>query len=215
MAEARDLIIQSVAKGVQSKGFQLYQHVVGPSLGDTGAAYGQYLFSLFDEFAIDLAVLFDRFSPQGRLFPRDTVLTELLGLINDPEINHLWAEDETIGWIYQYFNSKEERKAMRDASQAPRNSRELAVRNQFFTPRYVVEFLTDNTLGRIWYEMRQGNVPWVDDCKYLVRRPDEVFLAESTSEDREFVEQGIVAVAKQLQSSTEERFPRVFCSHRQ
>ena len=39
-------------------------------------------------------------------------------------------------------------------SQAPRNSRELAVRNQFFTPRYVVQFLTDNTLGRIWYEMR-------------------------------------------------------------
>ena len=45
---------------------------------------------------------------------------------------------------------------MRKASAAPRNSRELAVRNQFFTPRYVVAFLTDNTLGRIWYEMRQG-----------------------------------------------------------
>ena len=22
----------------------------------------------------------------------------------------LWAEDETVGWIYQYLNSKEERK---------------------------------------------------------------------------------------------------------
>ena len=40
---------------------------------------------------------------------------------------------------------------------APRNSYELAFRNQFFTPRYVVEFLTDNTLGRIWYEMRKGD----------------------------------------------------------
>ena len=45
---------------------------------------------------------------------------------------------------------------MRDGFAAPRNSRELAVRNQFFTPRYVVEFLTDNTLGRIWYEMTRG-----------------------------------------------------------
>ena len=71
----------------------------------------------------------------------------MLNLINDDDIAALWSEDETIGWIYQYFNSKEERKAMRDASQAPRNSRELAVRNQFFTPRYVVEFLVDNTLG--------------------------------------------------------------------
>jgi hypothetical protein len=53
----------------------------------------------------------------------------------------VWGEDEAIGWVYQYFNSQEERRAMREASQAPRNSRELAVRNQFFTPRYVVEFL--------------------------------------------------------------------------
>ncbi|MDB4545329.1 BREX-1 system adenine-specific DNA-methyltransferase PglX, partial [bacterium] len=176
MAEARDLVIESIGAGVQSKGFQLYQHVCGNSLGETGAAYQQYLLSLFDEFGVDLPVLFDRYSPQGRLFPRETVLTDLIGMINDPEINHLWAEDETIGWIYQYFNSKEERKAMRDASQAPRNSRELAVRNQFFTPRYVVEFLTDNTLGRIWYEMRKGETNLKESCQYLVRRPNEFFL---------------------------------------
>lgn len=65
---------------------------------------------------------------------------------------------------------------MRRASQAPRNSRELAVRNQFFTPRYVVEFLTDNTLGRIWYEMTRGNTRLKEVCLYMVRRPNEIFL---------------------------------------
>ncbi len=178
MAEARGLLIESIAKGYQSRGFQLYSRLAGTALGETGDAYRAYLFSLFDEFGVDLAVLFDRFSPQGRLFPRPALLLELLALINNAEIDPLWAEDETIGWIYQYFNSKEERKAMRDASQAPRNSRELAVRNQFFTPRYVVEFLTDNTLGRIWYEMTQGQTGLVDSCRYLVRRPTEVFLRD-------------------------------------
>jgi len=100
-----------------------------------------------------------------------------LVLINQADIAPLWSEDETIGWIYQYFNSSEERRQMRKASQAPRNSRELAVRNQFFTPRYVVEFLTDNTLGRIWYEMLKGETRLVQECDYLVRRPQEVFLA--------------------------------------
>jgi hypothetical protein len=103
------------------------------------------------------AGLFDRYSPQGRLFPREAALLQVLNLINDADIAPLWSEDETIGWIYQYFNSKEERKAMRDASQAPRNSRELAVRNQFFTPRYVVEFLVDNTLGRCGSTPPAGN----------------------------------------------------------
>ncbi|MDB2596166.1 BREX-1 system adenine-specific DNA-methyltransferase PglX [Pseudomonadales bacterium] len=176
MAEARWFVMESISQGYQSKGFQLYQRIAGSSLGETGRAYQHYLFSIFDELSLDLAVLFDRYSSQGRLFPRETVLLELLDLINHAELEILWVEDETVGWIYQYFNSKEERKKMRDESQAPRNSRELAVRNQFFTPRYVVEFLTDNTLGRIWYEMTKGNTALVDSCQYLVRRPNEIFL---------------------------------------
>ena len=79
--------------------------------------------------------------------------TQLLEILNAPELAGVWGEDETIGWVYQFFNSGDERKKMRDESQAPRNSRELAVRNQFFTPRYVVQFLVDNTLGRTWCEM--------------------------------------------------------------
>jgi hypothetical protein len=92
----------------------------------------------------------------------------------------IWSQDETIGWVYQYFTPKELRDQARKESQAPRNSYELAFRNQFFTPRYVVEFLTDNTLGRIWYEMRKGDTKLKDQCRYMVRRHDEVFLADLT-----------------------------------
>lgn len=176
MAEARGLLIESIAKGYQSKGFQLYQRLAGTALGETGACYRLFIFSVFDEFAVDLPVLFDRFSPQGRLFPRDAALLSVLQEINHPDIDPLWAEDETIGWLYQYYNSIEERKKMREESSAPRNSRELAVRNQFFTPRYVVEFLTDNTLGRLWYEMTQGQTRLKESCRYLVRRPNEISL---------------------------------------
>jgi len=178
MSEARGFLTESLGKGYDSKGFQLFHRLAGNSLGETGESYVHYLFSIFDEFALDLSVLFDRFSAQGRLFPTTPVLLELIGLINQEDIAFLWSEDETIGWIYQYFNSQEERKKMRDASQAPRNSRELAVRNQFFTPRYVVEFLTDNTLGRIWYEMTKGQTKLVNECEYLVRRPNEIFLKQ-------------------------------------
>lgn len=173
MAEARGLLIESVGDGFQAKGFQLYARLAGTGLGETGDAYRVYLFSVFDELAQDLPGLFDRYSPQGRLFPREAALLQVLNLINDGEIAPLWSEDETIGWIYQYFNSKEERKAMREASQAPRNSRELAVRNQFFTPRYVVEFLVDNTLGRLWFDATGGATGLRDRCRYLLVKPDE------------------------------------------
>ncbi|WP_218690653.1 BREX-1 system adenine-specific DNA-methyltransferase PglX [Psychrobacter sp. BF1] len=178
MAEARGFLLESIGSGYSSQGFQLYQMLEDGSHGETGDAYQSYLFSLFDEFGLDLAVLFDRFSVQGRLFPRETALLQLIEQINDYEIEPLWAEDETIGWIYQFWNGRDEIDKMRSASRAPRTSREMAVRNQFFTPRYVVEFLTDNTLGLIWYEMTKGNTTLVDSCQYLVKRPNEVFLVK-------------------------------------
>lgn len=173
MMEARGQLIESVSKGYQSRGYQLYSKIAGTALGETGQAYQVYLFSVFDELAQELPALFDRYAANGLLFPRETALRELLDELNHFEIEPLWAADETIGWIYQYFNSKEERKAMRDASQAPRNSRELAVRNQFFTPRYVVEFLVDNTLGRLWFNATGGQTDLRDHCKYLLVKPDE------------------------------------------
>lgn len=183
MAEARGLLVESVGNGFQAKGFQLYARLAGTGLGETGDAYRVYLFSVFDELAQDLPGLFDRYSPQGRLFPREAALLQVLNLINYADIVQLWSEDETIGWIYQYFNSKEERKAMRDASQAPRNSRELAVRNQFFTPRYVVEFLVDNTLGRLWFNATGGATGLRDRCQYLLVKPDEAPQAATKLRD--------------------------------
>jgi len=45
----------------------------------------------------------------GLLFPREAALKELLTLITTHALTHIWAEDEAIGCVYQYFNSQEER----------------------------------------------------------------------------------------------------------
>ena len=184
MAEERDLIIESVRKGPASDGFRLFERLAGASLGDRDDAYATYLGLQFDELAVELGVLFERRTPVGRLFPRPAALSTVLDLLDAPRITPLWAADETIGWIYQYFNSKAERDAMRKASAAPRNSREMAVRNQFFTPRPVVEFLVDNTLGRLWYEMRSGDTRLTVECPNLIRRSTEAISSQTGSSSR-------------------------------
>ncbi len=182
MAEERGHVIESVRNGPASDGFRLFEQLAAGALGDRDETYATYLGLLFDELDTELGVLFERRSPGGRVFPRPLALSAVLDSLNTGAITRLWTEDETIGWIYQYFNSKEERDAMRKASPAPRNSRELAVRNQFFTPRYVVEFLTDNTLGRLWYEMRYGATRLAEECRYLIRRQNEIFLGVGEAE---------------------------------
>lgn len=187
MAEERNIIRESVRKAYNSEGFLVFDSITGQGqVTDIYTRYTWYLNAVFDELSIDLPALFDRFSPFALVFPSEQALIRLLDVLNNEEITiyreeglqpvNLWKEDETIGWIYQYYNSKEEIKEMREASDLPRNSRELAVRNQFFTPRYVVQFLTDNSLGRIWYEMTQGQTKLVQLCTYLIHRNGEVFL---------------------------------------
>jgi hypothetical protein len=176
LMEARELVRPCVSGGLESAGFLEFSAVAQGLLADQESSYRLYMETIFEDVSRELRALFDPRDPASLIWPKRTALLELLEILNRPELAELWGEDETLGWVYQYFNGDAERKKMREESSAPRNSRELAVRNQFFTPRYVVEFLTDNTLGRIWYEMRQGNTGIKDRCRYLVRRPNEIWL---------------------------------------
>lgn len=180
MAERRGLVPACVAPLRQGVGMQQLGDCA-PGLADAFEDRGQRLLieTVMDELSLDLSVLFDRRAPTGLLWPRPKALGDLLELLNAPELEALWSEDETIGWMYQYFNADDVRE-MRRASDAPRSSRELAVRNQFFTPRYVVEFLVDNTLGRIWLDMRRGATVLTEQCPMLVYTPEELTAIGTT-----------------------------------
>jgi hypothetical protein len=180
MMEARGLVLPCVSQFDQSQGFKEFSGLAPGLIELPDRGYRLYLECLFDEIGREVGVLFDRTDAASQLWPRRKALETVLEKLNVPALAGVWGEDETIGWIYQYYNDPEERAIMRDpkrgGSAAPRNSRELAVRNQFFTPRYVVEFLTDNTLGRLWYEMTLGETKLREQCRYLIRRPNEIFL---------------------------------------
>ncbi len=185
MLEARDLVQPCVSQGEASSGYGEFCGLAPGVRTPDGAGYRLYLECIFDELSTEVKVLFDRRDGASALWPRRAAFEALLELLNAPALAQVWGQDETIGWVYQYFNGQDERRAMRECSQAPRNSRELAVRNQFFTPRYVVQFLTDNTLGRIWYEMRDGDTALAAACEYMVRRPDETWAPRARKDPRD------------------------------
>jgi hypothetical protein len=186
MLEARELVQECITKGEQSGGYREFCGMApGLPLLPESAGYRLYIESLFDELSTEVKVLFDRRDPSSVLWPKRATFEQLLEILNATELACVWGEDETIGWVYQFFNGQDERRKMREQSQAPRNSRELAVRNQFFTPRYVVQFLTDNTLGRVWYEMRSTRTVLAERCEYLVRKPGDVLAPRAKKDPRD------------------------------
>jgi hypothetical protein len=210
MMEAREVYVgdqkfrEAVSRGFNSNGMKFYlaDHPEEERLFNTGhqdVAYRHFLDWLGGFLSEEIGILFNPNDPANRLYPRQKTLDEVLNLLNGGGIKpeeielreewpKIWSQDETIGWVYQYFTPKELRDQARKESAAPRNSYELAFRNQFFTPRYVVEFLTDNTLGRIWYEMRKGDTKLKDQCRYMVRRPVEIFLTEGQQPPKDMSE---------------------------
>jgi Eco57I restriction-modification methylase len=143
IAEAVGLLPESLANGPQSRGFKDLGEIMPILAGD----YRAYVRLCGDELAADAPALFDPRNPLLALQPSTAVFDNLVALLADHGTAEIWPAPDTLGWAYQFFNTGDERREMREAS-APRNSRELAVRNQFFTPRYVVDFLVQNTIGR-------------------------------------------------------------------
>jgi hypothetical protein len=172
IAEALGLLPESLARGDRSRGYRDIKELAPLLAADETNGYWFYLQLCGDELAGDVPNLFDPRNPLLALAPSPAALRDLVELIADPGSSVLWTAPDCLGWAYQFFNTGEERRAMRDASAAPRNSRELAVRNQFFTPRYVVDFLVQNSLGRRLLDADPTS-PLIDDLPLLVDPPTE------------------------------------------
>lgn len=181
VAETIGLLPPSLSDGRASRGFRDVLEVAPLISNDRTGGYWTYLRLCADELGRDAPVLFDPRNPLLGFEPSRGALDDLVGILADPALADLWGDPETFGWTYQYFNVPGE--GGRDESAAPRNSRELAVRNQFFTPRYVVDFLVQNTLGRRLLESNPESA-LRDRLEMLVDPPDQPGEAVALEEIR-------------------------------
>ena len=68
---------------------------------------------------------------------------------NDFNIEH-GGQVEIIGWLYQYYNT--EPKAAAFAKNGKITKEEIPAVTQLFTPDWIVRYMVENSLGRLWVE---------------------------------------------------------------
>ena len=89
--------------------------------------------------------------PQG-LMMADSVVGKLNAVLADED----WREGVTVlGWMYQYYNAdvKDEFfKSKRKAAAA-----DIAPATQLFTPEWIVRYMVENSLGRLWMLNNPGS----------------------------------------------------------
>jgi hypothetical protein len=62
---------------------------------------------------------------------------------------------EVVGWLYQFYNA--ELKEQINEAKAPIDAPELAPVTQLFTPHWIVRYLVENSLGRLWLRSRPSS----------------------------------------------------------
>ncbi len=120
-------------------------------------AYRHFLLWQCGELAKEIKVLFDPQNLPSVLFPRPGVLKQLIDGLNADDRKSDWAagNEETVGWVYQYFNSEEKAAAFDKVFKKKKKFEkgDLPAATQIFTPRWVVKYLVENSLGRMWLSM--------------------------------------------------------------
>jgi hypothetical protein len=85
------------------------------------------------------------------------------GSLDLSDLDELLNHDDALGRVYQAINSPALENAYRETARTGRkfSADEIPAVTQLFTPRWVVEFLLHNTLGRLWRQMHpDSQIRW-------------------------------------------------------
>lgn len=132
----------------------LEQHPEGRSMEREG------LLPFFEDSFAEIAEnfqfpIFDSQYPYA-LMPRADELNEIIDAFNavsaDPDCGaDIWRGDDILGWLYENFNAVE--KAQLKESGEKTEYDKVSLQSQVYTPQWVVKFLVDNTVGKMYLEM--------------------------------------------------------------
>lgn len=149
-------------------------------------AYRDILVAQCNELADCLPEVFGRVGGSDALTLPDGLLLRgehdfLYHLVTDiPESD--WQDVEVLGWMYQFYNS--ERKEDFFKSKRKAEAADIAPATQLFTPEWIVRYMVENSLGRLWM-LNRPDSRLRDRMEYYVE-PDaehEDFIRIESPED--------------------------------
>ena len=98
------------------------------------------------------------FNPQHpyHLLPTALELNNIMLAFNQIETDDqvetdIWRSDDVLGWLYESYNNQ--KKLAHKESGEKTEYNKVSIQSQVYTPRWVVKFLVDNSLGKLYLEM--------------------------------------------------------------
>ncbi len=136
-----------------------------------------------------LPFLFEKVEDYTEILFPDNLLKDgsfLRAMVNTENIpEEDWRDVEIIGWLYQYYISEKKDQVFADLKKNIKISKEnIPAATQLFTPHWIVRYLVENSLGRLWM-LNHPDSRLIEKMDYYIK-PEQVetdFLKVSTPEE--------------------------------
>lgn len=131
-------------------------------------ALGGWLPGMFQQITSVAELLFP-----AALLKADSVLGEMARLDDD-----CWNEIQVIGWLYQYYNTQLKDETFELLKKNIKITKErIGAATQLFTPEWIVRYMVENSLGRLWLEGHPSETLRMKWRYYMDEAPQEPAVA--------------------------------------
>lgn len=154
-----------------------------PAVDGQGEAYKLLLVSACNAYNKTMPFLFQKIDDYTELLMPDELMKENSILMKTREaITEDVAADgvEVIGWLYQFYISEKKDEVMGKTVK----TEDIPAATQLFTPDWIVRYLVQNSLGRLWM-LNHPNSKLAEEMEYYIppTEADKDFLEVKSPED--------------------------------
>ena len=141
-----------------------------PSPDPQTEAYRSLIVSVCNHFYKAMPYLFDRIANYTELLMPDDLLSgnSILAYTREAMTPDVCKDVEAIGWLYQFYISEKKDEVFdglkKNRKITPEN---IPAATQLFTPNWIVRYLVENSLGRLWM-LNHPNSRLVERMEYYV-----------------------------------------------
>lgn len=156
--EAHELIIPIITKdamhGDRSFGHKAWLEENPHMRSEELEGLREYIKSAFNALSDEFA-LYHKNHPYA-LLPQPIDLNEIIDAFNAIEKDkqaeeNIWQSDDILGWLYESYNTAKKLEFKESGGKTEYDK--VSLQSQVYTPKWVVEFLVNNSLGKLYLEM--------------------------------------------------------------
>ncbi len=163
-----------------------------PSNDPQGEAYRLLLVHACNAWHQPMSFLFEKFDDYSELLMPEDLLsqTSILARLREVMTEDACRDVEIIGWLYQFYISEKKDQVFAGLKKNVKITAEnIPAATQLFTPHWIVRYLVENSLGRLWLLNRPDSrlaermdyyiAPEEPETEFLkITRPEEIRICD-------------------------------------